>query len=127
MEMKNTLIALLLGGLVTAWFNADRRTHNMRKLYLCLFISFVALCALSRPSWATDGTLMITMSRQLTEPHNGNIIIGANNVVLDCAGFTVDGANAMMDVGILVVDRTGVTVQGYRLPWGWHILIVIRE
>ena len=82
----------------------------MKKLYLCLFISFAALCALSRPTSATDGTLTIVTNRQLTEPHNGNIIIGADNVVLDCADFTVDGANSM-DIGILVVDRIGVTVQ----------------
>jgi parallel beta-helix repeat protein len=83
----------------------------MRKLYLCLFILFVVFCALSRPTWATNGTMTIMTNMQLTEPHHGNIIIAANNVVLDCADFTVDGGNTGFDVGILLVNRIGVTVQ----------------
>jgi parallel beta-helix repeat protein len=84
----------------------------MRKLYLCLFISLVVFCALSRPTWATNGTKTIMTNTTLTEPHHGNIVIAANNFVLDCADFTVinDDPLTEFDVGISLVNRIGVTV-----------------
>ncbi len=61
------------------------------------------------PAFATSGTLNIAGNTVLTEDHNGNIIITADNVTLDCDGYRVIGDST--DYGIELIDRSGVTVQ----------------
>ncbi len=55
----------------------------------------------------TSGTLVITTNTKLGANHDGNIIIAADNVTLDCAGHTVTGAG--VGYGILIQDQVGVT------------------
>ena len=55
------------------------------------------------------GTLMITEDTTLTENHQGNIMVGANGVTLDCDGFTVSGTGS--GNGIELTSRSGVTVK----------------
>ncbi len=93
----------------------------MRKLYL--FISFVALCTLPSPAWATSGTLTITTNTTLTETHDGNIIIAADNVTLDCAEHLVTGSG----IGILLQDRQGVTVKNCRVAHFTNGIVLVRS
>jgi parallel beta-helix repeat protein len=62
---------------------------------------------------ATSGDLSITTDTILTEDHNGTITIDADNVTLDCAGFTIMGPGAAVAIlpGITIRDRTNVTVK----------------
>ncbi|MDQ3256578.1 MAG: right-handed parallel beta-helix repeat-containing protein [Acidobacteriota bacterium] len=88
----------------------------MRKLYL--FVSFVALCTLPSPAWATTGTLTITTNTTLTEDHiGGTIIIAADNVTLNCAGHFVLGPPERNVDGIRLDGRTGVTVENCRVAF----------
>ena len=54
-------------------------------------------------------TLIVTADTTLTEDHDGNVVLDADGVTLDCNGRTVTGADA--GIGILLVERNGVTVQ----------------
>lgn len=72
--------------------------------------SFLLLFLLPQPILGqTTGTLFITEDTTLTENHEGNIIIGANDVTLDCHGFTVSGSGD--DFGIELANRSGVRVR----------------
>ena len=71
---------------------------------------------------ATSGTLVITVNSALTEEHFGDIVIGADNVYLDCRGnyVTGDGSGS----GILLEDRTGTNVRRCvvrNFEWGFHL------
>lgn len=58
----------------------------------------------------TSGTMVITEPKTtLTANHVGNIIIGADNVTLDCNDHAVKG-NGVGD-GINIAGRTGITVR----------------
>ena len=72
-------------------------------------VFFVMASSVSIPVWATTGTLTITTDTTLTEDHFGNIVIAADGVTLDCAGFNVVGTGT--GTGISVSGRTGVTVK----------------
>jgi len=43
------------------------------------------------PAHASSGTMVITTDTTLTEDHQGNILVSANKVTLDCAGHVVSG------------------------------------
>ena len=78
---------------------------------ICVY-SFLLLLSFLLPQpllGQTAGTLTIMQHTKLTENHEGNIIIGADRVRLDCRGFTVSGTGS--GNGILLSDRTGVTVK----------------
>ena len=73
----------------------------------------VAVLILVTPVHAnTFGTLVIASNTTLTEDHEGNIVIEADNVTLDCAGHTISGPG---DNGIFFQFRTGVTVKNCRV------------
>jgi len=57
------------------------------------------------PVWGLTITMDTTFSEDLTD----NIIIGANNITLDCAGHTIAGDGT--GFGIHQVGRTGVTIK----------------
>jgi parallel beta-helix repeat protein len=68
--------------------------------------------ALALPAIATTGTLVITEDTTLTEDHFGSIEIAADDVTLDCGGFSVigpSGADWPVD-GVLVDHHSGVTI-----------------
>lgn len=85
----------------------------MRKLHFCILLT--ALCTLPYGLvWGqTSGTLTITTSTTLTEDHNGNIVIAANRVTLDCAGHAVTGDGS--GSGIELIGRTGASVANCRV------------
>jgi parallel beta-helix repeat protein len=60
---------------------------------------------------ATSGTL--TESTTLDADYYGNILIGADDITLDCAGYTVYGAGE--GSGILLDGRSRVTVKNCRV------------
>ena len=57
----------------------------------------------------TTGTLVIRKSTRLDGPHQGPIVIDADRVTLDCAGYTVMGRGG--GYGILLEGRRRVTVR----------------
>ena len=90
-------------------------THHYRTRLLTLFAA-LALGLVVLPTVvasATTGTMQITTDTTLTEDHNGQIQITADNVTLDCAGYKVIGpaAPSESDVGIRVHFVSGVTVR----------------
>lgn len=61
---------------------------------------------------AADGTMTILVDTVLAADHNGDIVIGANNVMLDCAGHTIAGPGRLSVLhGINVSQKSGVTVK----------------
>jgi hypothetical protein len=72
--------------------------------------------------WATTGPLTITTNTTLSEDHEGNIVIAADWITLNCNGHAIkallDGTVAH---GIELRGRTGVTVEN------WHIRATYRE
>jgi TolB protein len=69
------------------------------------------------PDWQplapSTGTLVITSDTTLTKDHFGSIVIDADDVTLDCAGFRVVGPSSDPTVqeGIVVAHRSGVTIR----------------
>lgn len=61
---------------------------------------------------ATDGTMTILVDTVLAADHDGDIVIGAHNVMLDCAGHTITGPGRLsVRNGINVFQKSGVTVK----------------
>lgn len=84
------------------------------------FLGAVGLVlALAPPASATSGTLTISSDTTLTEDHHGSVVIDADGVTLDCAGFRVIGqSDSPSDDGIAVAYHAGIgirncTVQGF--------------
>ena len=64
----------------------------------------------------TSGAMTIDTDMTLLANHNGRIIIAANNVSLDCAGYTIFGEGEQTSPpGISISDRSGVTVKNCNL------------
>jgi parallel beta-helix repeat protein len=59
---------------------------------------------------ATDDPLVVTTDTTPTKDHNGGIVIAADDVTLDCDGYSVQGGGT--GIGILIEGRMGVTVTG---------------
>jgi parallel beta-helix repeat protein len=77
-----------------------------------VFLALILLC-ISQVAFASTGTLVLTTDTILAEEHQGNILINASKITLDCAGHTVSGPGAPgFNGGIEVADRlNGVTVK----------------
>jgi parallel beta-helix repeat protein len=60
---------------------------------------------------AASGTLWLTKSLTLKADHNGNIMIQADNVTLDCAGHTVYGPGDGAYSGGIDIHASNVTVK----------------
>lgn len=90
---------------------------GMRLKFVAWNISFLLFSvALPLPVSADHGpTITITQDRTLTANFNGHIVIGRNNIILDCAGHTVTGFGLGLDIGIHLVGRTGVTVTNCHI------------
>lgn len=54
-------------------------------------------------------TMEVAVDTTLTEDHHGHIAITVDDVTLDCAGHTVEGAG--FGTGIDITEQTGVTVR----------------
>jgi len=79
------------------------------KRLLTWVLSLIVLFLLPYPILGqTVGTLTIMENTRLREDHEGKVIIGADDVTLDCRGFTVSGTGFS---GILLSGRTGITVK----------------
>jgi parallel beta-helix repeat protein len=72
--------------------------------------------------------LHVTSDTTLTEDHRGSILIDADNVTLDCAGFRVVGLGSDPRVanGIVVAYQTGVTIRNCRVE-GFHFGILLNS
>ena len=93
----------------------------MRRMisFLCVL---ALMFALAPAASATQGTMVITVDTTLTEDHDGNIVIDADDVTLDCAGFTITGNG--QEIGIAVQGYTGVTIQNCLVTESsWGIVI----
>lgn len=117
-----SLIPLALLGVPAGLFlpNAiHRRTHppkgqvgKMRTTILLLSVVVLVL-GLAPSARATSGTMTITSDTTLTEDHYGSIEIAADDITLDCAGFSVIGPSPdpwPVD-GVLVDHHSGVTIK----------------
>ncbi len=78
-----------------------------------LFGSVMLVLALAPPAYATSGTLSNDSDTTLTEDHYGTVVIDADNVTLDCAGFRVIGPSSDPSIqdGIVVAYRSGITIR----------------
>ena len=99
-----------------------RMTIDLKRAIPVLSLMLLVL-ALAPPAAATSGTLFITSDTTLTEDHNGDIVIAADNVTLDCAGHTVD-ADPWLWAAILVNGRDDVTVRNCRATNGLNGIAV---
>ena len=75
--------------LLVRWQRGEVRTCGCSSSQRLVALALVAVVA--PPATASSGTLVITSDTTLTEDHQGNIVIEADNVTLDCAGHTVQG------------------------------------
>jgi parallel beta-helix repeat protein len=95
----------------------------MRRVISVLGVAVLAL-ALAPAAAATAGTLFVTSDTILTEDHHGSIVIGADDVTLDCAGFGVIGPDQPDGIVIDGYDRvtvknchiTGFEEHGINIP-----------
>ena len=69
--------------------------------------------------------MTITTNTTLTEDHQGNIVIAADNVTLDCAGYMVTGSGQF--AGILLWGHNGVTVRNCRSTGFFYGFVVINS
>ncbi len=84
----------------------------------------IPVCSAQVPGPATTGTLNILTDTTLIQNHNGEIDIGADNVILDCAGHSVTGKGS--GTGINVDGRTGVTVRRCHVS-GFELGVVLSS
>ncbi len=81
-----------------------------RKSLLTVFLPLLFL--LPHPLLGdTAGTMTIMEDTELIENHGGNIIIGADDITLDCAGNMVSGLVPGSGIGVALNNRIKVTVK----------------
>ena len=79
----------------------------------------VAILLVSAPAFAdTSGTLNVSTSTVLSENHNGDVIILADGVTLDCNGHTISGGG--LNMGIFLEGRSRVTVKNCHVTGFVH-------
>ena len=74
---------------------------------LILIISFIVLPL--KPLLAYDGDLTIIQDTVLSEDINGSVIIGANNIVLDCNGYKIIGSGG--GFGVFSEQKNNITIK----------------
>ncbi|HMK07528.1 MAG TPA: right-handed parallel beta-helix repeat-containing protein, partial [Anaerolineales bacterium] len=85
---------------------------RVRRLLASLGLALAFLSVAANVS-ATGGTLLISSDTTLTEDHHGDVVIAADNVVLDCAGHRLLGSGEA--AGVLIEGRTGGRVVNCRV------------
>lgn len=83
-------------------------TKHNRSIDVARSVLFSCLL-LSSPVWGTSGTLTIKTNTTLTETHEGNIVIAADFITLNCDDHTVTGNGT--GTGIELNGTIGVTVE----------------
>jgi parallel beta-helix repeat protein len=83
--------------------------RNIGRIAVMTAIVALVVPLLASVAGATSGTLYVESDTTLTEDHNGNIVISADNVTLDCAGWTVIGTH--VSDGIVIEGHSGVAVR----------------
>jgi hypothetical protein len=113
--MPSVYVFIRMGGR-TLLHGEEPHSERVRKMRrTVLFLAVIALViAVDPPAPATTGTMVITTDTTLTEDHDaGSVDVGiefaADDVTLDCAGYTVSGGG--IGSGILIEGHTGVTVK----------------
>jgi parallel beta-helix repeat protein len=76
--------------------------------------------AFSRSADLAGSTLLVTSDTTLRDDHQGSVEVEADDVTLDCAGYTISGPGTRAEdeygfIGILLDGRTGVTVRNCRV------------
>src|SRR6266699_2019097 len=61
----------------------------------------------------TSGTFYISTNTVLSENHDGDIVVLADNLTVDCQNHSVSGSGQA--VGILLDGRTGVTIKNCQV------------
>ncbi len=84
------------------------KTRQVRLLLIAGAV-VLALSVIAPPATASSGTLVITADTTLSEDHQGNLVIAADDITLDCAGHTITGPGD--GVGIDFSDRSHVTIK----------------
>ena len=84
-------------------------TRAVSGLILAALVISLAFLQVNEARADTTGTLTITSNTNLNEDHQGNIVIAADGVTLDCQGHEVTGTGS--GTGVLLNGRTGVTVK----------------
>lgn len=83
----------------------------MRRTATVVVVSAVLLLGAAAPVFASSGEMSITSSTTLTSDHDGNVVIQASGITLDCAGHSIIGAGAADLVGIRADNVTDVTIK----------------
>src|SRR4051794_29183009 len=73
---------------------------------------------------ASSGVLVVTSNTTLSEDHQGQIVIAADGVTLDCARHVVSGPGPF---GILLSGRSGVTVKNCDVTGFGHGIGVLSS
>jgi len=85
----------------------------MTKLSLAALLGALTMTSGTAYAQATCGAVLVadtTMTADLTCTGPG-LIVGADDIVLDCDGFSLNGPGVGSDIGIHLDGRTGVTVK----------------
>ena len=72
------------------------------------------------------GTLVITSDTTLTEDHDGDVVVDADGVTLDCGGHAISGYDSDEGFGVLLRDVTAVTVKNCNV-FGDVVGILIED
>lgn len=85
----------------------------MLKNILCLdsLKVFCFLMTASVTTISTWATTVITSDTILQQNLNDNVVIGADDITLDCNGFSISGAPLPPGAGIALSSRNGVTIK----------------
>ena len=96
--------------------------RNVRAVLAALGVMVLVALVAAVPAGATTGTMYVNASTTLTEDHQGNIFIAADNVTLDCAGHSVISAASQRGtgVGIAALGRANVTIRNCRVSGFAH-------
>jgi parallel beta-helix repeat protein len=94
-----------------------RNVSGVRRLTGGIWILGVVVLAatLTPPAYASSGTRFITSDTTLTEDHDGNIVIAADGVTVDCGGHLVDPSDPTMWGAVLVNGFADVTIRNCRV------------
>ncbi|HEU5257967.1 MAG TPA: right-handed parallel beta-helix repeat-containing protein [Vicinamibacterales bacterium] len=89
------------------------------------FLAAVFVAIASSPSKAnTFGTLYISTNTTLTDNHEGDVVITTDNITLDCGGHVI---SADLPVGILVQDRSNVTIRNCEVSGFTRGVLVLNS
>jgi parallel beta-helix repeat protein len=95
---------------------------RVTRLSLALVASVAMALVVGPTAGATSGTLVITTDTTLTEDHEGNVLVQADHVALDCAGHQISGSGF---AGVRIDFRRGVTVRNCDVSGFFHGIVML--